>query len=134
MCPRLDRRELATVLAALRHYQNEGDLGTSRLAGAAVQQIATDDGRFEPLCPDEIGALCERLNLGMDESASSPRVVLAVRGGVAEVLAKPQGVAVSLYDYDVEGDEDGVSRDSDGEACRIFNWDEDEEVKGGQDA
>lgn len=53
---RLNRRELATVIAALRFWQRE----------AADDQpewdIATDGGEVEPLDGDGIDKLCEDLN------------------------------------------------------------------------
>ena len=51
-------------------------------------------------------------------------------GGVAEVLQKPRGVAVTLYDYDVEDGGGGLSRDPVGKTCRLFQWQADEEVTG----
>ena len=60
-------------------------------------------------------------------------VILTVSGGVAYVLAKPKGVAVVLYDYDVEGSDEGepnVSRDPDGQLCSITEWTAMEEIVG----
>ena len=52
-----------------------------------------------------------------------PHVTVIVRGGVAEVLAQPPGVAVSIIDYDVdEADSAGLDRDADGCACCIQNY------------
>jgi len=48
-------------------------------------------------------------------------VVITVSGGVADVLFKPVGVALSIFDYDVEGEERS-SRDPEGEACSISEW------------
>jgi hypothetical protein len=56
MLPSLTPRELATILAALRLWQ-EQEAPPSR-----QYDIATDCGEFEPLGSDEIDALCERLN------------------------------------------------------------------------
>lgn len=51
----MKERELATVMAALRHYQR----GTySRLE---LEKIATDGDRFDPLNESEIDELCEKL-------------------------------------------------------------------------
>ena len=50
-------RELATILAALRLWQ-EQDAPPAR-----QYDIATDCGEFEPLGNDEIDALCEQLNV-----------------------------------------------------------------------
>lgn len=55
--PQLKARELATVLAALRHWQS--DLPES---AEVYEEIATDGGRFAPLSVDEIDGLCMRLN------------------------------------------------------------------------
>lgn len=52
-----DRRELATVLAALRFWQRMGILD-----GGYEYDIAADIGSFEPLSDREIDALCERIN------------------------------------------------------------------------
>lgn len=54
-----DRRELATVLAALRFWQDTMDGGEPP---AAYNTIATDLDRLDPLNTDEIDALCERVN------------------------------------------------------------------------
>ncbi|MCY2927957.1 MAG: hypothetical protein NTV86_00395, partial [Planctomycetota bacterium] len=51
---------------------------------------------------------------------SVPHVIITVTGGVAEVLCKPRGVAVSIFDYDVEGGDphdSRISKDPDGQAC-----------------
>lgn len=56
----LSNRELATVLAALRYWQD-------RLIDRSVchyQAIAKDGGKFNPLSGREIDQLCERLNSG----------------------------------------------------------------------
>lgn len=66
----LSNRELALVLAALRHWQESGD---RPLASEALREIATDGGRFEPLTTAEIQELCERLNA---PSQSGARYVL----------------------------------------------------------
>jgi hypothetical protein len=58
----LTARELATVLAALRHWQ------TALPESAGVyEDIATDGCSLEPLTVDEIDELCMRLNFGETE-------------------------------------------------------------------
>lgn len=57
----LNSRELATVLAALRHWQDRTP------AFEPVDSIATDAGRFAQLNRAEIDALCERLNCEDDD-------------------------------------------------------------------
>lgn len=55
----LTGRELAAVLAGLRVYQAGG-----LVPWYDVYQIATRGGMDEPLTPEEVGDLCERLNCG----------------------------------------------------------------------
>ena len=50
-----------------------------------------------------------------------PKVILSVSGGVADVIFKPTGIAVIIFDYDVEG-VDKHAKDPDGENCIINNW------------
>lgn len=57
---KLDSRELATVLAALRRWQVVLD----GPAQPREWDIATNEGTVEPLNELEIDALCERLNVG----------------------------------------------------------------------
>ncbi len=54
-------RELHTVLAALRQWQWIGAEYQYRIA---LEDIATNGGKVEPLTLDEIDALCERINCG----------------------------------------------------------------------
>jgi hypothetical protein len=60
----------------------------------------------------------------MTQSVESPpraatvRVILCVRGGVAEALYKPKGLELLIFDYDVDG-ADPVDRDPDGHPCCI---------------
>ena len=60
------RRELATILAALRFHQDENLQGGGEIPDQAVREIATDCGQLKPLTFEEVGALCERMNLGED--------------------------------------------------------------------
>ncbi len=53
----LDSRELGTVLAALRLYQQRLD----RLPDN-IKMIASDDHQFKPLTDEQIDKLCEVLN------------------------------------------------------------------------
>ena len=74
----LSKRELATVLAALRFWQRHGppqinsffdrlEIGEQEL----FQEIGTDSRSFAPLTSPEIDVLCERLNAG-DPVESEP--------------------------------------------------------------
>ena len=68
----LSDEECAAVLAGLRLLQQALERrSTARikplgLAFESVEDIYTDDGRFEGLNSDAIDALCERINLETD--------------------------------------------------------------------
>jgi len=59
-----DRREAATLLAALRHWQREIQHPQRGSVQELLHDVATDGGEFEELSADEIDALCERINVG----------------------------------------------------------------------
>jgi hypothetical protein len=61
---RVSRRELATILAALRFHQDENLQGGCEIQDQSVREIATDCGRLKPLTFEEVSDLCERMNLG----------------------------------------------------------------------
>ena len=59
---KLDVRETATVLAALRRWQ--GALLGSAPEGELVEDIASAGGTVTPLTSEEIDGLCLKLNVG----------------------------------------------------------------------
>jgi hypothetical protein len=59
----VDRRELATILAALRFYQDENLQHSQEIPDVAISEIATDGGLVKPLSFQEVSELCERLNV-----------------------------------------------------------------------
>ena len=52
---RITRRELATILAALRFHQDEDLQGTRDIPDQFIKEIATDGGLFKPLSFEEVG-------------------------------------------------------------------------------
>jgi hypothetical protein len=58
----VDRRELATILAALRFHQDE-NLQSGHIPDQAINEIATDVGLVEALSFEEVDDLCQRLNV-----------------------------------------------------------------------
>jgi hypothetical protein len=64
--------------------------------------------------------------------AATARVILIVRGGVAEVLHKPRALEVIIFDYDVEGSDpsDPCDRDPDGHACVIQTYGTHDKIQG----
>jgi hypothetical protein len=65
----LNDRELALVLAALRHWQESQD---GRLTNSGLWEIATDGGKFEALGMEDIERLCQRLNAGEPGMFAAP--------------------------------------------------------------
>ena len=60
-----------------------------------------------------------------------PHVILTVSAGVVDVVLKPRGVTVAVYDYDIEGtdkDDADISQDPNGRPCSIRQWDPAEEI------
>jgi len=50
-------------------------------------------------------------------------VKVYIVGGTVQDVDVPPGVAVEIYDYDVEGcDEDRLGKDKDGNECMIAVW------------
>jgi len=77
----LSEREIATVLAALRAWQQSpmrGDCG--------LDDIATDSGTVEALDADEIDDLCERINCGEDRPAPAPVKRVCVGCGSDDIV------------------------------------------------
>ena len=63
------------------------------------------------------------------------QVIMTISGGVGDLLFKSPGVAVAIYDYDVEGsdeNEPGVTRDPDGQLCCVREWEPSEQVTGSE--
>jgi hypothetical protein len=58
----VDRRELATILAALRFHQDENLQGGEPICDQVIAKIATDGGRLTPLNFGEVEQLRRRLN------------------------------------------------------------------------
>ncbi|UKL14991.1 hypothetical protein hairong_086 [Pseudomonas phage hairong] len=65
--PKLFRRDLATVLAALRYWQ-QALLDVDSINGGFIE-IATDGGTFDSMRPSEIEELCRELNTCEPEEA-----------------------------------------------------------------
>ena len=61
-CLWMGEREHSTVLAALRLYQELSHDGKG-VSDSAIDDIASNSGKLEPLNAEEIDHLCERLNV-----------------------------------------------------------------------
>ena len=114
-----DARETATILSALRMFQE-------KFEGRNADHIRafTPGGHFEPdiepLGTDDIDTLCEKINC--PSSPVPPRkVLIQVEDGVAEVLECPDDVDVTIDDKDGQEDLAGLEEPIDGKAV----WEKD---------
>ena len=60
-----------------------------------------------------------------------PQVILTVSAGVVDVVMKPRGVTVAVYDYDIGGADEGdaaISKDPAGRPCSVRRWEPSEEI------
>ncbi len=98
----VDSREFATILAALRYWQRNGEL--DREEGTIIPpmqeyDIATDCGELEPLTANEIDELCERVN------CEPPAVVGQLLAALERAVHKD---ALGGNDYDWVGEAERV--------------------------
>lgn len=115
----VDAAELATILAALRFYQREGQ-GELANRSDDIHQITTDGDTQISLGAEGIDALCERINL--DEPV---RCLIGLEGGLVTGVTSNVILEFTVLDYDVEGcDDDEVmtilSMDNDGREVEVF--------------
>jgi len=93
---RFDKRQTATILAALRYWQSNGIVASRH----DHYTIATDDGTLQPLTRPEIDAMCEQINV----PAATPIIVVGCEGGlVTGASSNVEGLTMIVLDYDIEG-------------------------------
>ena len=87
----VDRRELATVLAALRFHQDENLQNRSGIPDEVIKDIASDGGSLKPLGFNDVNRLCEKINMCDEISARRRKkdwvVIVTDRGAVVHVRA-----------------------------------------------
>jgi len=115
----VDTAELATILAALRFYQMEGQ-GEPTNRSDDIHLIATDGDSQISLDAEGIDALCERLNLDVPV-----RCLIGLEGGLVTGVTSNVLLEFTVLDYDVEGcDDDEVmtlpSMDNDGREVAVY--------------
>lgn len=87
----VDRRELATLLAALRFHQDENLRNRSEIPDEVIKDIASDGGSLKPLGFDDVNRLCDKINLCDEISVRRLKkdwvVIVTDRGTVVHVRA-----------------------------------------------
>lgn len=87
----VDRRELATILAALRFHQDENLQNRSGIPDKVIKDIATDEGSLKPLDFKAVDRLCERINTCDEVCAGMQKrdwvLIVTYRGEVVHVRA-----------------------------------------------
>ena len=75
------------------------------------------------------------MNQESDGNDPARHVILTIKNGMFDVLAKPEGIRLTLVDYDVQGEMAGSnSEDPDAVTCSVREWSESEEVDSEHDA
>ncbi|MBC8218079.1 MAG: hypothetical protein H8E73_06400 [Planctomycetes bacterium] len=87
----VDKRELATILAALRFHQDENLQGATNIPDEVIKDIATGGGSLKPLDLKAVNRLCEKINTCDEVSAGRQRedwvLIVTDRGTVVHVRA-----------------------------------------------
>ncbi len=99
-----------------------GDVSECNEIHGLLDRVETGDEFPAGECPK-----CGALTYLVQEATAAdkgnvPRVMISVSGGVADVIFKPVGVIVTIFDYDTDGVEE-TDKDPDGERCVIGHWD-----------
>ena len=99
------RRELATILAALRFHQDENLQNRSDIPDEVIKDIASDGGSLKPLDLKAVNRLCEKINT-CDEAATGREkkdwvLVVTGRGTIVHVRAygTKSAAAKGLFEY-----------------------------------
>ncbi len=109
------------VLCECGNCDWRGDVSECNEIHKLLDRVETGEEFPAGECP-KCGALTYLVRQTPDENKDSiPRVIISVSGGVANMVFKPLGVAVTIFDYDVDGVEK-VSKDPNGERCTIGHW------------
>jgi hypothetical protein len=91
----LDKRQTATILAALRYWQREGLMSSGH-----EQDIATEGNSMNALDAEDIDALCEQINVAQEPAI----IVVGCEGGlVTGASSNVEGLTMIVLDYDIEG-------------------------------
>ncbi len=96
----VESADLATILAALRYYQQEGQ-GEPSNRSDEIHVIATDGDTHVPLDAAGIDALCERIN-----QDTPVRCVIGLEGGLVTGVTANVILEFTVLDYDVEACDD----------------------------
>ena len=111
-----------TVLCECANCTWRGDVSDCNEIHDLLDRVETGEEFPAGECPN-CGALTYLVRQTPDENKDCiPRVIISVSGGVVDLIFKPTGVAVTLFDYDVDGVEK-VSKDPDDHKCIVGHWD-----------
>jgi len=95
-----NKRQTATILAALRTMQQvRGECYGGELP-EDIESIRNNCGTLEPMDDDEIDALCEQINVTPDPAI----IVVGCEGGLVQgASSNIEGLSLIVLDYDTEG-------------------------------
>jgi hypothetical protein len=87
----INRRELSTILAALRFHQDENLQNRLDIPDETIKDVATDSGLLKPLDSKAVDRLCEKINTCDEVAVGSQRqdwvLIVTDRAAVVHVRA-----------------------------------------------
>lgn len=93
-----DKRQSATILAALRYWQREGLMSSGH-----EQDIATEGNSMNALDAEDIDALCKQINVAPEPAI----IVVGCEGGLVQgASSNIEALSMIVLDYDTEGADD----------------------------
>lgn len=93
-----DKRQSATILAALRYWQREGLMSSGH-----EQDIATEGNSMNALDAEDIDALCKQINIAPEPAI----IVIGCEGGLVQgASSNIEALSMIVLDYDTEGADD----------------------------
>ena len=102
-----------------------GDVSECNEIHRLLDRVETGDEFPAGECPK-----CGALTYLVRKTESAPaQVTVSVSGGVAEVIGKPVGVTLTIFDYDVDAqDQECLDHDLDGTPCVINHFPADKAI------
>ena len=96
----LNNQETATVLAALRHWQDQLESYDGDPSDPSMFSGHFNDESEKPLNPGEIDTLCEKINM-----PEPVKILIELDGGLIECITATDPVIPLVIDHDLDGAE-----------------------------
>lgn len=123
----LDAESHATIIAALRYYQQQG-MGDPFNRSEDIHELATNGDLVQSLDEGDIDVLVEELNTG----SITPVAVLELEGGLLGCVRSTHPLHLVVLDCDTEGCDSDVIKEINGEEVYVTHFVCDEDAEPGQ--